>query len=95
MNDETAYYDSFFEEMFPAWRDISPEEHMAHHWLGFGAFSMQNNVFKNKTMEAWAQRFEEIFHNATEIEECRKSFLTEAEWHQQEITLQKIMTHGL
>ena len=95
MSDEPFYYDQYFEESFPSWRDVSPEEHMAHHWLGFGAFSMRNNEFKDKDMEKWARRFEEIFHSENEIEECRMRFLTESERRQQDRELKKIMKHGL
>lgn len=68
---------------------------MAHHWLEFGAFSMRNNEFKDKNMEKWARRFEEIFHSEGGIKECRMRFLTESERRQQDHESRKIMKQGL
>lgn len=56
---------------------------------------MRNNEFKDKNMEKWARRFEEIFHSEGGIKECRMRFLTESERRQQDHESRKIMKQGL
>ena len=92
MQADEDYYDSFFEETFP-WRDYSPEEFAARHWLEFGVCTVtRNNKFRNPDMYSWARRFEEIFHSPELIEECRQRFLTAGERAEQDETLKRI--HG-
>jgi hypothetical protein len=89
-----GYFDHFFEEMIP-WREFSPEEYAARHWIEFGAFSVtETNKFRNQDMEAWAKRFEEIFHDPQLIEQCRERFLTPEERQAQDETLRKIEKNG-
>ena len=94
MSSEPFYEDSFFEDMFP-WKEVSPEEYMAKHALGLGAFSTSHMNFKNKDMERWAHRLEEIFHDPVQIKAAEDKFLTPEEKAQQAEQLQKIMEDGL
>ena len=76
-NTEPNYFDESFEFHFPGWKDLSPDEYFARHWLQYGACSIvKNNHFKNQEMLEWVTRFEEIFHSPELIEECRKLHLT-------------------
>ena len=94
MKADEDYYDSFFEEIFP-WREFSPEEFAARHWLEFGACTLaQNNIFRDPEMRKWAVRFEEILHNPELIEECRQTFLTDLERADQDETLKRIDENG-
>ena len=91
---EPFYYDEIFEELIPKWRESSPEEYIARHWLQFGAFSLSSNEFKDKEMERWVHRFEVIFHDSEEIKKCRLQYLTVSEYLQQEQELEGIMRDG-
>lgn len=93
MNVDDEYYDQFAEETFP-WRDYTPEEFIARHWLNFGACSISDNQFKNKKLHAWVRRFEEIFHDSALIEECRQKYLTPAERDEQDAALKKSDLNG-
>ncbi len=94
MQADEDYYDSFFEAIFP-WREYSPEEFAARHWLDFGACTVaQNNKFRDPEMHEWARRFEDIFHSPELIEECRQRFLTADERAEQDATLKRIDENG-
>ncbi len=80
--------DDIIGKIFP-WKEMSPEEFAARHWLGFGCFSTKHMVFKNVALERWAKRFEEIFHDLSLLEECRSMYLTEAEIKKQKKLMDK------
>lgn len=94
MTDTQDFADEFYDDMFP-WRDTTPEEYIAHHWLEFGAFSVtRNNQFKNSQLKAWLTRFEEIFHSPDLIEECRQKYLTAEQLAAQQLISEKIDQNG-
>jgi hypothetical protein len=92
-NSNDDYYDAVFEEMIP-WRDFTPEEYLARHWIEIGAFSITKNKFRNKEMEQWAHRFEVLFHDPEQIEVCRSQFLSTEERAEQDRLLRKIDENG-
>ena len=94
MTDANVYADELYDDMFP-WRDTTPEEYMAHHWLEFGAFSVtKNNQFRNGKLREWLSRFEEIFHDTALIEQCRELYLTDTQRAKQQQILDKIWENG-
>jgi len=83
------YADHFFDEDFPGWRDSTPEEYVARHWLRFGACTLtRSNKFRDKQMLEWITRFEEISHNMKLLKECRVAHLTIEERKEQDRQLQ-------
>lgn len=94
MSQDPFYEDPFFEDIFP-WKDCSPEEYMAKHGLGLGAFSKKHMTFKDKEMEGWARRLEEVFNDPKEIEAAKRKFLTPEELERRGKQFQKILKHGL
>ena len=84
------YADNYFDEDFAGWRETSPEEYAARHWLRFGACTLtQYNDFRDDTLRDWITRFEEIFRSPELLEECRDAHLTTEELAEQDHKLQR------
>ena len=94
MSFDPSYYDESFEDFFPEWGEFSPEEYAARNWLRIGACSVvKGNQFKDPEMLKWAARYEEIFHNADLIQECRTNHLND-ELRMQNKTTSRIDGNG-
>ena len=84
------YSENYFDDDFPGWRQTSPEEFAARHWLRFGTCTLtSNNKFRDDKMREWIIRFEKIFHDQELLEECRDTYLSTEERQEQDRLLQR------
>ena len=90
MDPDYHYADNYFDEDFAGWRETTPEEYAARHWLRFGACRLtRNNDFRDDKMRDWITRFEEIFHDSELLEECRNAHLTLEQRTEQDRIIQR------
>ncbi|MDQ8205854.1 hypothetical protein, partial [Pelagicoccus sp. SDUM812003] len=92
--DEKLFDPNYFLEKTFDWRSMSPEECIARMYLEFGSFDSKGWEIKNKELEKWIRRFNEIFHDPKLIEECRIKYLTKEEFEEQEQLIRKIDENG-
>jgi len=94
MNPQNLTPETLLESVF-RWEEMSPEEYAAKHWIEFGTFTLEKEKIKNLEFQKWLGEFEVIFNNPEKLEACRKRYLSDEEYSEQESKLRKIDAHGL
>jgi hypothetical protein len=87
-------WDEVARDLFP-YRDISPEEYAARHAHQVGCFSLDRHHYNDPELASWFGRLGTIFRDLDELERCRRTFLTTAEYAAIRQEIEDTMRDGL
>jgi len=82
-------YERNAHELFP-FETMTPEEYAARNGHGWLMFSFGSHSYRDKKLEAWAHRLNEILSSNELMEQCRNSFLSPQERKQIEEEIQRM-----
>jgi hypothetical protein len=70
-------HEKYAQELFPI--SMSPEEYVARFGSSWGCCSFPSYSYRNKKLDEWLQRFDDLMRSPRTIEKLREQFLTSEE----------------